>query len=51
MIHAYQNDVALVSGPKAGELVVIAGVQKMAPGLRVAVPGAAAGVDTKQASR
>src|SRR5690242_4833978 len=29
MVHAYQNDVALVSGPKAGELVVIAGVQKM----------------------
>lgn len=40
VVHEYRNDVALVSGPKAGELVVIAGVQKMAPGLRVALPEA-----------
>ena len=40
VVHEYRNDVALVSGPKAGELVVIAGVQKMAPGLRVALPQA-----------
>lgn len=39
-VHGYRNDVVLVSGPPAGELVVIAGVQKMAPGLRVALPGA-----------
>jgi hypothetical protein len=40
VVHAYRNDVVLVSGPPAGELVVTAGVQKMAPGLHVALPGA-----------
>ena len=40
-VHAYRNDEALISGPSAGQLVVVAGVQKMAPGLRVALPGAA----------
>jgi RND family efflux transporter MFP subunit len=40
VVHAYHNDVVLVSGPPAGELVVTAGVQKMAPGLHVALPGA-----------
>lgn len=35
----YRNDQVLVSGPKAGELVVVAGIQKMAPGLRVALTG------------
>jgi len=30
-----------VSGPPAGTVIVTAGVQKMAPGLRVAVSGAA----------
>ncbi|MGZ6106378.1 MAG: hypothetical protein ACXWNJ_19055, partial [Vulcanimicrobiaceae bacterium] len=40
-VHAYRNDEALISGPPAGQLVVVAGVQKMAPGLRVAMPGAA----------
>jgi RND family efflux transporter MFP subunit len=40
-VHGYRNDVVLVSGPKAGEQVVTAGVQKMAPGLKVALPGAA----------
>ena len=39
-VHGYRNDQVLVSGPPAGELVVTAGVQKMAPGLRVALPGA-----------
>ncbi|MBK8119836.1 MAG: efflux RND transporter periplasmic adaptor subunit [Sulfuritalea sp.] len=39
-VHGYRNDEVLVSGPPAGELVVIAGVQKMAPGLHVALPGA-----------
>ncbi len=38
-MHGYRNDEVLVSGPPAGELVVTAGVQKMAPGLRVALPG------------
>jgi RND family efflux transporter MFP subunit len=39
-IHGYRNDQILVSGPAAGTLVVTAGVQKMAPGLRVALPAA-----------
>jgi len=47
----YRNDNVLVSGPKAGEQVVTAGVQKMAPGLRVALPGAANDVEIKQAAR
>jgi RND family efflux transporter MFP subunit len=49
-VHGYRNDVVLVSGPKAGELVVSAGVQKMAPGLRVALPAASNEVE-KQAAR
>jgi RND family efflux transporter MFP subunit len=40
VVHAYRNDDVLVSGPPAGELVVTAGVQKMAPGLHVALSGA-----------
>ena len=51
VVHEYRNDDVLVSGPQAGELVVTAGVQKMAPGLKVALPGAIANIDTKQASR
>ena len=43
-------DEVLVSGPPAGELVVTAGVQKMAPGLRVALPGASK-VESKQTAR
>jgi RND family efflux transporter MFP subunit len=50
-VHGYRNDEVLVSGPPAGELVVTAGVHKMAPGLRVALPGAAASEASKQASR
>jgi RND family efflux transporter MFP subunit len=38
-VHGYRNDAVLVSGPPAGDIVVTAGVQKMAPGLRVALPG------------
>jgi RND family efflux transporter MFP subunit len=38
-VQGYRNDQVLVSGPPTGELVVTAGVQKMAPGLRVALPG------------
>jgi RND family efflux transporter MFP subunit len=40
-VHGYRNDEVLVSGPPAGEQVVIAGVQKMAPVLKVALPSAA----------
>ncbi|MCE3285120.1 MAG: efflux transporter, family, subunit [Steroidobacteraceae bacterium] len=51
-VHAYRNDEVLVSGPRAGELVVVAGVHKMAPGLRVALAGAAElSTDTRQAAR
>jgi RND family efflux transporter MFP subunit len=50
-VHGYRNDEALVSGPPAGELIVTAGVQKMAPGLKVALPTTAHTVETKQASR
>ena len=49
----YRNDEVLISGPQAGVLVVTAGVQKMASGLKVALPGAAI-VDantTQQATR
>ncbi|WP_445400776.1 efflux RND transporter periplasmic adaptor subunit [Zobellella sp. An-6] len=41
VVHGYRSNEVLVSGPPAGTLVVTAGVQKMAPGLRVALPGAA----------
>jgi RND family efflux transporter MFP subunit len=51
VVHQYRNDDALVSGPQAGELVVTAGVQKMAPGLKVALPGATPNLDSKQAAR
>jgi membrane fusion protein, multidrug efflux system len=39
-VHGYRNDQVLVSGLPAGTVVVTAGVQKMAPGLRVALPAA-----------
>ena len=39
-VHGYRNGEVLVSGLPARTLVVTAGVQKMAPGLRVALPGA-----------
>ena len=50
-VHGYHNDDVLVSGPSAGELVVAAGVQKMAPGLKVALPGAASKSEAKRAAR
>ncbi|MCW8277464.1 efflux RND transporter periplasmic adaptor subunit [Pseudomonas sp. PCH199] len=40
-VWGYRNDEVLVSGPKAGVLVVTAGVQKMTSGLTVALPDAA----------
>jgi RND family efflux transporter MFP subunit len=51
LVHGYRNDQVLVSGPPPGELVVTAGVQKMAPGLKVALPEAASNIESKQASR
>lgn len=50
-VHEYRNDEVLVSGPPAGELVVTAGVQKMAPGLRVALHAAAHNSEAQQAAR
>ena len=51
VVHEYRNDEALISGPRAGELVVTAGVQKMAPGLKVALSGATPNPDTKRVAR
>jgi RND family efflux transporter MFP subunit len=51
VVHQYRSDAVLISGPNAGELVVTAGVQKMAPGLKVMLPGAMPDVDSKQAAR
>jgi RND family efflux transporter MFP subunit len=61
VVHAYRNDQALVSGVPGGEQVVTAGVQKMAPGLKVALPVSTAaltdatvtqaGNNTQQAAR
>jgi membrane fusion protein, multidrug efflux system len=50
-VHGYRNDDALVSGPQAGDIVVTAGVQKMAPGLQVALPTQIEGTPNRQASR
>ena len=50
-VTGYRNDDVLVSGPQAGELVVVAGVQKMAPGLHVALQDAAPATQTRQASK
>jgi RND family efflux transporter MFP subunit len=50
-VHGYHNDDVLVSGPSAGEFVVAAGVQKMAPGLKVALPGIAAKAEAKRAAQ
>jgi RND family efflux transporter MFP subunit len=50
-VHGYRNDQVLVSGVPAGALVVTAGVQKMAPGLRVALAGAAGNEAAEQAAK
>ena len=50
-VHGYRNDEVLVSGPPPGALVVTAGVQKMAPGLHVALQEQARSETTKEASR
>ena len=50
-VHGYRNDQVLVSGPPPGALIVTAGVQKMAPGLRVALSAAAGSDASKQAAK
>jgi len=50
-VQGYRTDQVLVSGPKAGELVVTAGVQKMAPGLRVALTGTTSNTPVLEAAR
>lgn len=50
-VHGYRNDEVLVSGPPAGDLVVTAGVQKMRPGLRVALAGPVQNSPTRQVAR
>ncbi len=51
VVHGYRNDQVLVSGPPPGALVITAGVQKMAPALRVALQEGARSETTKQATR
>jgi hypothetical protein len=50
-VRAYRNDDVLIAGPKAGDLVVAAGVQKMAPGLRVALAPAELNARLTQVTR
>ncbi|GAB3759795.1 efflux RND transporter periplasmic adaptor subunit [Ramlibacter monticola] len=50
-VHGFRNDDVLLSGLPAGTLVVTAGVQKMAPGLKVALSGADRAVEVSQAAR
>jgi multidrug efflux system membrane fusion protein len=44
-VQGYRNDQVLVTGPRPGELIVTAGVQKMAPGLKVSLAAAARSTD------
>jgi RND family efflux transporter MFP subunit len=50
-VKGYRNEDVLLSGPAAGSLIVTAGVQKMAPGKRVALPDLAATATIKEAKR
>ena len=50
-VHGYRNEEVLISGLPAGERVVTAGVHKMAPGLRVALPAEGAAEAARQAAR
>ena len=50
-VQGYHNDEVLVSGLSAGQLVVAAGVQKMAPGLKVTLADAVRNPEAKQAAR
>ncbi len=47
-IQGYSSDEVQVSGPAAGTLIVTAGVQKMAPDLRVRVPSATNTLSTSE---
>jgi RND family efflux transporter MFP subunit len=47
-VREYRSDEVLISGPPAGTLVVTAGVQKMAPGLRVALMDTARGAEAAE---
>lgn len=49
-VHGYRNDEVLVSGAPAGEQIVTAGVQKMAPGLKVALSASSPGSSTSLSS-
>ena len=50
-VRAYRNDAIFISGPPAGELIVTAGVQKMAPGLKVALTDAPPNTNLLEAAR
>jgi RND family efflux transporter MFP subunit len=50
-VTGYRNDDVFITGPQAGALVVIAGVQKMAPGLTVSLQDAVPSPQVKQASK
>ncbi len=50
-VRGYRSDQVLISGPAAGELVVTAGVQKMAPGLHVALTGSTPNTTVLEAAR
>jgi hypothetical protein len=50
-VHGYRSDEVLISGLPAGELVVTAGVQKMAPGLKVALAASRRGEASKQVTQ
>lgn len=50
-IQGYRSDEVLISGPAEGVLVVTAGVQKMAPGLKVALPAAEPRIDREEVTR
>jgi len=50
-VHGYRNEEALVSGAPDGALVVTAGVQKMAPGLKVALLQSEGAENTRQVAR
>ncbi|MFQ2104234.1 efflux RND transporter periplasmic adaptor subunit [Aeromonas rivipollensis] len=50
-IQGYRSDQVLISGPAEGALIVTAGVQKMAPGLKVALPASEPRIDSEEVTR
>ncbi|MNO08030.1 hypothetical protein D3C81_2304870 [compost metagenome] len=50
-IQGYRSDQVLISGPAEGALIVTAGVQKMAPGLKVALPASESRIDSEEVTR